>query len=101
MKKAGSLLVFLVLVSEFSFAGERQGRVAISVNLGPEAGTARLWIPYPMANGHQRIEDARGRGLAPHLVCKIRTGPGQGPGGFDSHCPSPLLPGDCKRRHVC
>ncbi|MFQ6040046.1 MAG: transglutaminase family protein [Candidatus Poribacteria bacterium] len=64
MKKISVLLVSFSLVTSLSFAKEREGNVTIKVNLNApkEAKRVRLWLPYPVSDEHQRIEDVRIKG---------------------------------------
>ncbi len=51
--------VFLFINIEIAEAKERQGNMTIKVNVNAqkEAKKVRLWIPYPVSDEHQRIED--------------------------------------------
>ena len=65
--KAISLIVSLISILLFvnpSFAKERHGEVTVQVNLNApaDAKNVRLWIPYPVSDEHQNIEDIRVKG---------------------------------------
>ncbi|WP_333654707.1 transglutaminase-like domain-containing protein [Dissulfurispira sp.] len=65
--KAVSLIVSLISILLFvnpSFAKERHGEVTVQVNLNApaDAKNVRLWIPYPVSDEHQNIEDIRVNG---------------------------------------
>jgi len=65
--KAVSLIVSLISILLFvnpSFAKERHGEVTVQVNLNApaDAKNVRLWIPYPVSDEHQNIEDIRVKG---------------------------------------
>lgn len=55
---AVSITILYALISAGpSFAAERGGAVTMTIDLprGPEAKTARLWLPYPVSDGLQEI----------------------------------------------
>ncbi len=58
-KRICVLVLFLLFVPGLSSAKERQGVVTFKINLGSQAGSksARLWLPYPLSDEYQRIED--------------------------------------------
>jgi transglutaminase-like putative cysteine protease len=53
------LVILLLLVSGLSYAKDRQGVVIFKINLNAQKGSnnARLWLPYPLSEEHQRIEN--------------------------------------------
>ncbi len=57
--KTSILLILLLLVSGLSYAKDRQGIVTFEINLNARKGSnnARLWLPYPLSDEHQRIEN--------------------------------------------
>ena len=62
MKKiVGMLLVCLALISGTSHAKGASGIITFKVNLNASKETrlARLWMPYPLSDSYQRIEDIR------------------------------------------
>lgn len=60
-KFAFMAVLLLVLPVAVAFAKEPAGRVTMSFDLGPgeEAGTARLWVPYPVSNEYQEIGNVK------------------------------------------
>ncbi len=63
MKLRIGILFFLVFLSagELCFGKEREGIVNIKINLNApeEAKTAKVWIPYPVSDSYQTIEDMK------------------------------------------
>ncbi len=59
--KISILAILLLLVSGLSYAKERQGVVTFKINLNApkDSQRARLWLPYPLSDEHQRIEDVK------------------------------------------
>ncbi len=59
--KISILVILLLLVSGLSYAKERQGVVTFKINLNApkDSQRARLWLPYPLSDEHQRIEDVK------------------------------------------
>lgn len=57
--KISILVILLLLISGLSYAKDRQGIVTFKINLNTQKGSAnaRLWLPYPLSEEHQRIED--------------------------------------------
>lgn len=53
------LVILLLLVSGLSHAKDRQGIVIFKINLNAQNGpnSAKLWLPYPLSDEHQKIED--------------------------------------------
>ncbi len=76
MKRIIILLVFMVAFSGFSFAKERQGTVAMSVDMSSHPGKARLWIPYPVSDRYQTIEGVKIEG--DYSYSGIYSAPGTG-----------------------
>ncbi|MFV1950936.1 MAG: transglutaminase family protein [Nitrospinota bacterium] len=60
-EKVSILLIIFFLVTGLSYAKERQGIVTFKINLNTQNDTkrARLWLPYPLSDKHQRIEDVK------------------------------------------
>ncbi len=58
-RKISILVILLLLVSGLSYAKDRQGRVTFKINLNAAKGSknAKLWLPYPLSDEHQRIEN--------------------------------------------
>ncbi len=60
--KIVSLLTSL-LFSTFSFSAEQQGIIRIQIDLQQaDSQPARLWLPYPLSDHYQRIEDIKLQG---------------------------------------
>ncbi|MBL7048650.1 MAG: transglutaminase domain-containing protein [Nitrospira sp.] len=55
------LILILLLVSGLSYAKDRQGIVTFKINLDAQAGSSntRLWLPYPLSEEHQRIDNLK------------------------------------------
>jgi transglutaminase-like putative cysteine protease len=58
-RKISILVILLLLVSGLSYAKDRQGIVTFKINLNAAKGSknARLWLPYPLSDEDQRIEN--------------------------------------------
>ncbi|HEC97253.1 MAG TPA: transglutaminase domain-containing protein [Nitrospirae bacterium] len=58
-RKISILVILLLLVSGLSYAKDRQGIVTFKINLNAAKGSknAKLWLPYPLSDEHQRIEN--------------------------------------------
>lgn len=58
------VILFIVSLSNIALAKERKVNVSIQVNLNApaEAKNVRLWIPYPMSDENQDIEDIKVEG---------------------------------------
>ncbi|MEE8328952.1 MAG: transglutaminase-like domain-containing protein [Thermodesulfovibrionia bacterium] len=59
--KVSILLILFLLVTGLSYAKERQGIVTFKINLTAQKDSdrARLWLPYPLSDELQRIEDVK------------------------------------------
>jgi len=64
LKIAVSLIISILLIPHLSSAKERAAEVSMQFNLNApaEAKNVRLWIPYPVSDEHQSIEDIRVNG---------------------------------------
>jgi len=64
MRKSGLLWLFLLLLVKATVAAGNEGIVTISIALqGPqEIDIAKLWLPYPVSDEYQQIEDANVQG---------------------------------------
>ncbi len=68
-------MLFAVVVMIFSCfltaqAGERAGQVSMNFDIqaGTDAGKVRLWVPYPLSDEYQRIDDVRIDGNADYYA---------------------------------
>lgn len=61
-------LLFFLLFFTSAFAKERKGTVTFTINLlyGKESKRARLWIPYPLSDEYQHIENVKIQGNFTH-----------------------------------
>ena len=59
--KVAVFLMFFLVITTQSHAKERQGIVTIKIALSTQKDSknARLWLPYPLSDEYQRIEDVR------------------------------------------
>lgn len=59
--KVSILLMFLLLITSLPYAKERQGIVTIKINLNApkNSDSVRMWLPYPVSDRHQLIEDMK------------------------------------------
>jgi transglutaminase-like putative cysteine protease len=55
------LLTIFSLIAGSVYAKERQGIVTLNINLNApgSSGSVRLWLPYPLSDRHQMIEDMK------------------------------------------
>jgi hypothetical protein len=54
-------ILFVLLISSNGFCGTKSGTITykIKLNASQNAKEARLWLPYPLSNEHQRIKNVR------------------------------------------
>ena len=59
--KIALFLLFCMIMPTQSYAKARQGIVTIKINIAPqkESGNVKLWLPYPLSDEYQRIENIK------------------------------------------